>query len=126
MFGPNIFANGYADFFSVDKKWLDVISRLEVALLVKNIESRQKWCVSFTDRLAGFEQSSGVTKRFAAPFVAINEPDEQRRVSDASVQLCQQFEIFRNEARFENEILRRISGDRQLRCKNEFCARYRE
>src|SRR4029077_4236928 len=39
------------------------------------------------------------------------------------MQLCQQFQIFRNEARFENQILRRVSGHRQLRREHEFRAR---
>ena len=36
--------------------------------------------------------------------VAINEPDEQRRVADASMQLCEQLQIFRNKTQFENQI----------------------
>src|SRR4029453_13208273 len=69
VFRPNVFANSYADFFAVHKKGLDALSRLKISLLVKNIVSRQKGFVSFADRFAAFEQSRGVTKRFAAPFV---------------------------------------------------------
>ena len=85
VFGPNVLANRYADFFPVNKKGLDALSRLKIALFVKNIVSRQKGFVGFANWFAAFEQSRGVTKRFAAPFVAINEPDEQRRIADASV-----------------------------------------
>ena len=39
------------------------------------------------------------------------------------MQLCQQLQIFRNETRFENQILRRVSGHRQLGREHEFRAR---
>ena len=123
MFRPNILANGYADFFPVDNKRFDGVGRFEIALLVENIVGRQKRFVSFTDRFAAFEQSGGVAKRFAASLVAINEAYQQGCLSNAGVEFLQQFQIFRNKARFENQILRRISGDRQLRCQDEFCAR---
>src|SRR4029434_6272446 len=94
-------ANRYADFFPVNEKRLDALSRLKISLLVENVVRRQKRFVSFTNRFAALERSRGVTKWFAAPFVAINEPDEQRCIADASMQLFQQCQIFRNEARFE-------------------------
>ncbi len=110
----------------MNKKRLDALSRLKISLFVEDIVSGQKGFVSFPDRLAAFEQSGGVTKWFAASFVTINEPDEQRRIADTSVQLCQQLQIFRNETRFENQILRRVSGHRQLGREHEFRARRRE
>src|SRR5262249_40297589 len=116
MFCPNIFANRYADFSPVNKKRLDGLGRLKITLLVKDVVSRAQRFVSFADRLAALEQRGGVPKRFAASFVAINKPDEQRRVSDASVQFIKDRKVLRNKPRFENQILRRVSGDRQLRC----------
>src|SRR2546430_8340856 len=97
MFRPDILANGYSDFFPVNKKWLDALSRLKVSLFVENIVRRQKRFVGFTDWFAAFEQSRGVAKGFAAPFVAINKPDQQRRLPDACVQLLQYRKILRDE-----------------------------
>src|SRR5262249_28541694 len=105
---------------------LNALSRLKIPLLIENIVSRQERFVSFPDWFAPFEQSRSVTKWFAASLVAINEPDEQRRIADTSVQFLQQFQIFRNETRFENQILRRVSGHGQLGGEYEFRARSRE
>src|SRR5207253_8400927 len=126
VFGPNVLANRYADFFPVNKKRLDALSRLKISLFIENDVSWQKRFVGFPDWFAAFEQSRGVTKRFAAPIVAINKSDEQRCIADTSVQLCQQLQIFRNETRYENQILWRISGHRQLGREHEFRARRRE
>src|SRR4051794_28006598 len=123
MFRPNIFANCDANFLSVNNEWLHRLGRLEISLLVENVVCRQKRFVCFTDWLAAFEQRGGVAEWFAASVVAIDKPDEQRRVSDASMQLPQQLQIFRNKARFKNQVLRRISGDRQLRCQHKFRSR---
>src|SRR5438874_1623092 len=122
MFRPNIFTNGHADFFSPDINRLDLAGRLEVTLLVENVVGGQKGLVTFADRLAAIEQSSGVTERFSASLVTINEPDQQRRFSDASVQFLQDREILRNEARLENQVLRRISRDCQLRGQHQIRA----
>src|SRR5438067_2242937 len=115
MFRPNVLTYSYADFFAVNFKRLDVACRLEIAIFIENIVGRQKGLVRLTDRFAPLEQSRRVPKRFAAPLVAINKSDQQRRVSDASVQFLQDREIFRNKARLKNQILWRISRDRQLR-----------
>src|SRR5436190_4852373 len=120
MFRPNIFTNGHADFFAVDINRLDPAGRLEVTLLVENVVGGQQGLVTFADRLAPLEQSSGVTERFSASLVTINEPDQQRRFSDASVQFLQHRKVLRNEARLENQILRRIPRDRQLRSQHQF------
>ena len=66
-------------------------------------------------------------KRFAAAFVAIDETDEQRGAGQpCSCRCSQHLEILRNEPRFEEEILRRITGNGQLGRKNEIGAGGRE
>src|SRR5881296_58032 len=123
MFCPNILANGHADFFAVDFKRLDAVCRLEIAIFIENIVGRQKGFVRLADRFAPLEQRRGVTKWFAPFLVAINEPDQQRRFSDASVQFLQDCKILRNEARLKNQVLWWISRDRQLRSQHQFRAR---
>src|SRR6266496_1952427 len=114
MFCPNVLANCHADFFPVDVKWLNAVGGLEVALLVEDIISGQERFVYFADRLATLKQRSGVAIRLTASFVPINKPDQQRRLPDACVQLLQYREILRDEPRLKNQVLRRVSGDRQL------------
>src|SRR5207244_7633305 len=70
VFRPNVLANRYADFFPVNKQRLDAFSWLKISLFVKDVVSRQKGFVSFANRLAAFEQSGGVAKWFASPFIA--------------------------------------------------------
>ena len=55
MFGPNILANGDADFFPVQVERLDPRGRLEIAVLIENIVSRQKRFVRFANRLSAPE-----------------------------------------------------------------------
>src|SRR5437660_5436611 len=109
MFCPNILTDGHADFFSVDIKRLDAVGRLEIAIFIEDIVSRQKRLVRLTNRFALLEQSRGIAERFAVSFVAINEPHQQRRFSDASVQFSKQPNVLRKEPRLKNKILRRIS-----------------
>jgi hypothetical protein len=52
--------------------------------------------------------------------------DKQRRLSNMSVQFIDDRKILRNKTRLENQILRRISSDRQLRRQHEFRACCRE
>src|SRR5213595_4265156 len=61
-------------------------------------------------------------KWLAAPFVSINETDQQRRISDARVKFFQNTKILRDKTRFKNQVLRRISGDGQLGRQNQFRA----
>src|SRR5437762_2886600 len=122
MFCPNVLTNSYADFFAVDFKRLDAVCRLEIAIFIENIVGRQKGLVRFTDRFPPLEQRRRVAKRFAPSFVAINEPDKQRRVSDSSVQFLQDCKILRNEPRLKNQVLRWISRNRQLRSQHQFRA----
>src|SRR5947207_3087251 len=58
-------------------------------------------------------------KRFAASFVSVNETDEQSRVSHARMKLIEDLEILRDKARFEDEVLRRVSGNSQLRRQDQ-------
>ena len=82
--------------------------------------------MSFPDWFAALEQSGGIMKRLAASFVSINETDQQGRVSHARVKLLEDLEVLRDKTRFENQILRRISGDGQLRRQNQLRARSSE
>src|SRR5438445_13742782 len=102
MFCPNILTDGHADFFSVDIKRLDAAGRLEIAIFIENIVGRQKGLVRFTDRFTPLEQSGGVAERFTVTFIAINESDQQRRLSDTSVQFLQGREILWDEPRFKD------------------------
>src|SRR5205809_1040693 len=61
-------------------------------------------------------------KRFAAPFIAVNETDEQSRVSHARMKLIEDLEILRDKTRFEDEVLRRISGNGQFWRQDQFGA----
>src|SRR5262249_22108295 len=115
MFRPDVLANRYADFFFANKKRLDGLSRLEIALLVEHIVSRQKRFVSFPDGFAAFEQSGGVSKWFATSFVAMDEPDEHRCIADAAVHFPQYLQIPRYKPGLEDELLWRIPSDRHLR-----------
>src|SRR5437870_4910153 len=123
MFRPNVLTNCYADFFAVDFKRLDAACRLEIAIFIENIVGRQKGLVRLPDRFPPLEQRRRVPKGFAAPLVAINEPDQQRRVSDSSVQFLQDCKILRNEPRLKNQILWWISRDHELRSQHQFRAR---
>ena len=54
--------------------------------------------------------------------IDIHETDEQRHIADFRVERVERRQIERNEARFENQILRRITGDREFRREHEFGA----
>src|SRR5689334_17615883 len=126
MFSPDVLANRHPDPFAVNEKGFDALSRLKIPLFVKNIVRWQQGLVSFPDWFTTFEQSRGVTKWFSASVIAVHESHEQRRIPHARVQLCQQLQILRDETRFENQILRRVSGHCQLRREHEFRARSSE
>ncbi len=57
-------------------------------------------------------------KGFAAPPITINESDQQCGFSHLSMQFFQQSKIFRDEARFKNQILGRVAGEGQFRCQH--------
>src|SRR5205814_10471361 len=114
MFGPNILANGYTDFFPVQMERLDVRRGLEVTVLIEDIVSWQKGFVRFADRLSAHEQRRCVMKRPAAAFVPIDKANEQGCFADTAMKLLHNLERFRDEARFENKVLGRVSGDRKF------------
>src|SRR2546423_10003133 len=65
-------------------------------------------------------------KRFTAAFVAINETDQQCWFGQPFLQFVEHGEVFRNEARFEEEILWWISGHRQFWGNHDIGARASE
>src|SRR5436309_47090 len=80
----------------------------------------------FADRFAALKQSGGIVKRFAAPLIAVNETDQQGRAPDARMKLIEDLEILRNKTRFEDEVLRRVSGNSQFWGQDQFGASGRE
>src|ERR1700724_509813 len=120
MFGPNILANRRADFFPVEIERLDVGRRLEIAVLIENIVSRQERFVGFANRLTAYEQRSRVMKWPASAFVPVDKSDQQRCLPDAAMKFLHNLERFRNEARLEDKVLWRIPGDREFWCDNKF------
>src|SRR5205823_6107874 len=82
--------------------------------------------VRFADRFAALEQSGGIVKGLAASFIAVNKTNKQSRVSDAGVKLIEDLEILRNKTRFEDEVLRRVSGNGQFWRQDQFGATGRE
>src|SRR5690242_2822394 len=91
---------------------LSAATRFEIAVLIKNVVSRQKGLECPANWLSAFQESGGIEERFAASFVAIDIADEKRRLADAVMQTGNGFEVLRDEARLEDEILRRITGCR--------------
>src|SRR5437016_3537092 len=65
-------------------------------------------------------------KRLPASLVSVNETDEQSRVSHARMKLIEDLEILRNKTRFEDEVLRRVSGNGQLGGQYQFGTSGRE
>src|SRR6266480_3137448 len=65
-------------------------------------------------------------KRFDAALIAVNETDEQSRISHARMKLIEDLEILRNKTRFEDEVLRRVSGNGQFWRQDQFRASGRE
>src|SRR5207249_4846274 len=121
MFCPNIFANRYADSFAAHIKWFDAAGRFKITIFIEDIVSRQERLMRLADRFAALKQSGGIVKRFPASFVSVNETDEQSRVSHARMKLIEDLEILRNKTRFEDEVLRRVSGNGQFWRQDQFC-----
>src|SRR5438552_1342034 len=119
MFRPNILANRHADFFSVEIERFDPCRGLKITVLIEDVVGRQERFVRFANRLAAYEQSSRVMERSATSFVSIDKSYQQRRFADAAMKLVQDLERFRNKARFKDEVLRRITGDREFGRDNE-------
>src|ERR1043166_4784225 len=72
--------------------------------------------------IAAFEQCGRVMKWPASSFVAIDEADEQRRIPDSGMELFYNLESLRNKPRFENQVLRRVTGDCELGCDDKLGA----
>src|SRR5439155_7889232 len=70
--------------------------------------------MSFLQRLSCLKQCRSIMKWFTAAFVATNETDQQCWFVQPSLQLVEHGQIFRNKARFEDEILWWISGHCQF------------
>src|SRR4030095_5158701 len=119
MFRPDVFADRDADFFSIQIERLDLFRRLKITVLVEHIVSWEKRFMRFANRLTADEQGSGVVKRPGAAFVSIDKADEQRGFPDAPMKFVQNLERFRDKTRFENKVLRRIAGDRELGCDDQ-------
>src|SRR5262245_29533473 len=122
MLGPDIFADCDADFFAAAIKWLNLGGRLEVAVFVENIVGRQERFVSDANGFAALEQRCRVMKRPATSVVSVNKADQQCSATNPSVKLFYDLEGFRNKSRFEDEVLRRITGYGQFGSNNQIRA----
>ncbi len=68
----------------------------------------------------GFKQCRGIVEWFAASLIPIDKTDEQGGCAQTTMEPFQRLKIFGNETRFENQVLRRVSGDREFRSQNQF------
>src|SRR5947207_13181769 len=82
--------------------------------------------MSFLQRLSCLKQCRSIVKWFTAAFVAINETDQQCWFVQPFLQLVEHGQIFRNEARFEDEILWWISSHRQFWVNHDISPSARE
>ena len=123
---PNILANGDADFHPGDLDRRDGRRWFKVSVFVEYVVRRQKRLVKCPDRLPALEEGGGVVKGLPRPGVRVDESDNQRHASDFAMERFERGQVQRDEARFEYEILRRISGDREFRGDDEFRAAFDE
>src|SRR5437899_1634798 len=115
MFGPDIFTNGDAELVAADFERFDPGCGFEISVFVEDVVSGQQRFVRFAYRFACLEQGGGIVKRLAASFVAIDEADEQGRAWEyPRMERLDYLEVLWNKARFENQVLRRISRHGQL------------
>ena len=112
---PDVFADGDADLFAAEDQRHHAPRRLEVAVLVENIVGGQKRLVRFRNRRARLQEGGGIVKRLSPILVSIDETDEQTGAPNARLELVQDLEILRDEPRFEEQVLRRIAGNGELR-----------
>ena len=122
FFRPDILADGDAEFHPGDFDGRDDLRRLEIAILVEDIVSRQQRFVDFAEGLPAREDRGGVVEGPSGPGVDIDEPDDERHIADRRVQFLKNLQIQRNKARLEDEILRRVTGERQLRGEHDLRA----
>ena len=114
MFRPDVLADGHADFRFAQRYRRRIAARFEVAVLVENIVSRQERFECFLDRRAGLEQRGGIVKWFSFALVPFDIADEQRRCAQSRLEFFEHLQILRDEPRLEDEVLRRITGDRKF------------
>src|SRR6202022_3141782 len=115
MFRPDIFANGDAEFFPPQVKWFNPASRFKISVFIEDIVSGQERFVRLAHRFTRFKKGGGIVKRLAAAFIPIDETDEQGGGSHARVKSFENLKVLGNKARFEDQVLRRVSGDGELR-----------
>ena len=77
MFGPDIFANGDAEFFPAQVKWVHPAGRFKISVFIEDIVSGQERLVRRAYRFTRFKQGGGIVKWLAAAFIPIDETDEQ-------------------------------------------------
>ena len=77
----------------------------------------------FRNRPAWLQQGRRIVKWFSAPLVSVYESDEQTGAANMRLELFQDLEILRNELRFEEKVLRRITRNGELRRDDQFCSR---
>ena len=88
--------------------------RLEIAVFIEDVVGRKERFEGLANRLATLQQGGGVEERLSAPFVAIDIADEERCLANAGMQTPEQLQILRHKARFEDQVLRRITGGGEL------------
>ena len=110
VLGPDIFANRHTNPATGDGEDFATLAGLEVTIFIKHIVGRQQRLEALAHRLAALEQGGGIEKWLPASFVSIDVTDEERNGSDAAVQALDYLQILRHETRFENEVLRRVTG----------------
>ena len=97
-------------------------SRLEVTVFVENVVGRQQRLEKFAHWLAVLEKRRGVEEWLAGLAVDIDITDEERNLANFTMKRLERCEIQRDEARFEDEVLRWIARDRQFRSEHQFGA----
>src|SRR5438552_15437104 len=122
MFGPDIFANGDAEFFPAQVKWFHPAGRFKISVFIEDIVSGQERFVRRANRFTRFKQGGGIVKWFTAAFIPIDETDEQGGGPHPRVKAFENLKILGNKARFEDEVLRWVPGNGQLGCQNQFRA----
>ena len=123
FFRPDVLANRDADIFPRDAHGSRPSRRLEVARLVEHVVSRQQGFADFFHRRTAAQQGGDIAERTPRRFVVeIDAAGEQRHVADRAVEGVEAFERQRDKLRFENQILRRVAGDREFRREHQFRA----
>src|SRR5689334_11843443 len=115
MFRPNVLADRNPDAPTTESQRRNLRGRLEVPIFIEYVVSGQKRFVRSLRRLIGLKQSRGVMEWLTAAFVPINKTDQQCRFAQPFLKAIEHRQIFRNEPGFKEEVLRWITGNRQLR-----------